>query len=93
MHRFNVTQSTSTATTSTTNITNSEVSQSKSAAGQRQQGSFIDLLTTAHTPESVHIPTANHHFSGLRLLAEVSTSQIDPFEALAAHQTVTFGGR
>ena len=31
-----------------------------------------------------------HQQDGLKLLAEVSTSQINPFEALATHQTVSF---
>ena len=65
-------------------------SQPESTAGQRQPGSFIGLSRTPHTPESAHIPAADQHFSGLRLLAKVSTSQINLFEALATHQTVTF---
>ena len=82
------TSSTHTASTSTMT---SWVSQPESAAGQRQQGSFFDLSkTVVYTPESTHIPVADRQFSGLRLLAEVSTSQIDPFEALATHQTVSF---
>ena len=42
-------------------------------------------------PESTHT-VAEHQFTELRLLAEASTSQIevDPFEELAIHQTVTF---
>ena len=78
-----------TATASTSTMT-SEVSQPELAAGQRQQGSFVDLSKTLHTPESAHIPAADQHFSELRLLAAVSTSQIKPFEARASHQTVTF---
>ena len=74
-----------------TSMMTSRVSQPESAAGQRQQGSFVDLWkTVVHTPESTHIPVADRQFSGLRLLAEVSTSQIDPFQALATHQTVSF---
>ena len=68
----------------------SGVSQPESAAGQRQQGSFVDLSKSAHMPESTLIPEADWQFSGLRLLAEVSTSQIDPFKALATHQSVSF---
>ena len=69
----------------------SRVSQPELAAWQRPQGSFVDLSKTVHTLESMHIPEADKQFSGLRLLANVSTSQIDPFEALATHQTVIFG--
>ena len=64
-------------------------SQPESAAGQRQQGSFTDP-TPIHTPESTHVPLAEQAFAGLRLLAEASASRVDPFEALAAHRTVTF---
>ena len=85
--------STSTATsTATTSVSTSGISQPESAAGQRQQGlSFTGIPTTAHIPESTHIPTADQH-AGLSLLAEASVSRIkvDPFEALAAHRTVTF---
>ena len=92
MHNLHVSNSTSTATgtSTTTTVTVSEASQSDSTAGQRQQGSFVDLSKSAHMPESTHIPEADWQFSGLRLLAEVSTSQIDPFEALATHQSVSF---
>ena len=80
--------SNSSSATSKSKMT-SGVSQHQSAAGQRQQGSFVDLSKSTHMPESTHIPEADWQFSGLRLLAEVSTSQIDPFEALA-HQSVSF---
>ena len=74
-----------------TNTVISGNSQSESTAGQRQQGSFVGLSRTAHTPESAHTPPpADQQFSGLRLLAKVSTSQINPFKAFATHQTVTF---
>ena len=81
---------TTTSASATTTVTVSRDSQPESAAGQRQQGSFMGLSTTLHTPESRQIPTDYPQQAGLRLLAEVSTSQIDPFAALAAHQTVTF---
>ena len=68
----------------------SRVSQPELAAWQRPQGSFVDLSKTVHTLESTYIPEADKQFSGLRLLANVSTSQFDPFEALATHQTVYF---
>ena len=89
MHSYRVFKSTSTATrTSTTTF---GVSQPEPAARQRQQSSFVGLSTTVHTPESPYISAGDQQFAGLRLLAEVSTSQINPFEALATHQAVTFG--
>ena len=36
------------------------------------------------------MPPAEQTFAGLTLLAEVSASQVDPFQALATHQSVTF---
>ena len=84
----NVTTSASTTTT----VTVSRVSQPKSAAGQHQPGSFVGLSTTLHTRESRQIPTDYPQQAGLRLLAEVSTSQINPFEAIATFQTLTFDG-
>ena len=45
----------------------------------------MGLSTTARTAESAHIPAADQQLSELRLLAEVSTSQSDPFEAPATH--------
>ena len=81
---------TATINTITSTIT-SGVSHSELAAGQ-QQVSFMGLSKTVHTPEPRQIPEADQQFLGLRLLAEVSASQIEvnPFEALAKHQTVTF---
>ena len=38
----------------------------------------------------MQIPTDYQQQAALRVLAEVSTSQINPFEALATQQTVTF---
>ena len=85
-----VTATTNTANTASTSTMTSGASQSESAAGQHHQGSFVDLSKTVHTPESTQIPEADQQFSGLRLLVDVSISQINPFEALATHQTVTF---
>ena len=87
-----VSESSATTTThiASTSTMTSGASQPESVAGQRQQGSFTGLLTPVHTPESTHVPLAEQAFAGLRLLAEASASQIDPFEALAAHRTVTF---
>ena len=83
--------STTTFTGSISTIT-SKFSQPELATRQRQQGSFVDLSKTVHTPESTQTLTDYQQQAGLRLLAEVSASQIeaDPFEALATHQTVTF---
>ena len=83
------TNTANTASTSTSTMT-SRVSQPELAAGQRLQGSCVGMSTSVHTPESMHIPVAEQAFSGLRLLAETSASQVDPFEALAAHRTATF---
>ena len=77
-----------TATASTSTMT-SRFSQPELAAGQRQQGSYVGTSTTIDTPESMQIASYNQQ-DGLKLLAEVSTSQINPFAALATHQTVTF---
>ena len=94
MHRPRLSKSTSTATatsiSTTTSVVVSRVSQPELAAGQRQQGSFAGMSTTVHTPKSTHISAAEQPFAGLRLLAEVSASKVDPFAALATHQSVTF---
>ena len=80
----------STSTASATSVTACGDSQPELAIEQHQQGSFNGLSTTVHTLESTHIPAAER-YAGLRLLAEISASQlkIDPFEALAAYQTVS----
>ena len=84
----------SSAATTTTNASTSAITsgvpQPESTAGQRLQAPFIRLSTAVHTPESMQIPTNYQQQARLRLLAEVSTSQINPFEALATHQTVTY---
>ena len=82
---------TATSITASTSTITSGISLPESAAGQRQQDSFVDLSKTVHMPESTHT-VAEHQFTELRLLAEACTSQIevDPFEELAIHQTVTF---
>ena len=89
MRSYRISKSTSTDTTTTPRVSVSGGSQPESSAGQRQQGSFTGLPTTAHASESTYIPAAER-YTELRLLAEVSTSQIDPFAALARHRTVTF---
>ena len=68
----------------------SRVSRPELAAGQHQQSSYIGISTTIDAPESMQTAAHQQQQDGLRLLAEVSTSQINPFEALATHQTVTF---
>ena len=85
---------TSTNTASTSTMT-SRVSQSASAAGQRQQGSFVDLSTTVRMPEPTLIPATYYQqdepglLSGINV-SGISSSQANPFEILATHQTVTF---
>ena len=91
MHSYRVSESTSTATATTASVTVSGGSQPESAIEPLHQGSFAGLpTTTVQTPESTHIPVAEQPFARLRLLAEASTSQADPFEAFATHRTVTF---
>ena len=95
MHSSRLSKSTSTAPVTSTNTTTSvgtpsEFSLHELATGQRQQGFFLDLSTTVRTPESTQMPVNHQQHGGLRLLAEVSASLIDPFAALAAHPTVTF---
>ena len=92
MHSFSVAKSPSTAasiSTTTRRATASGVSQPESVIEKHQQGSFVGFVTTVHTPESTYIPAADKPFARLRLLAEVSASQVDPFDALAAYRTVT----
>ena len=96
MHSSRLSESTSTATTTTSSTsTATSVStpvgyQLELAAGQRQQSSFVGTSTTIHTPDSTDMPVAEHPFARLRLLAEACASLVDPFEALATHQTITF---
>ena len=90
MHSFSVSKSPSVTSTGTTT---SQVSWSGTADGQRQQGSFVSLPTTAHTPESTRISSTYYQQDELRLLSNISATQIDPFEVLATHQAVTFDDR
>ena len=87
---FKSSSATITTHTASTSTNTSRVSQPELAAGQRQQGSYVGISTTIDTPESMQTAASYHQQDGLRLLAEVSTSQINPFAALATHQTVTF---
>ena len=93
MHRPRLSKSTSTATsisTTTRRATASGVYQPESVIEKHQQGSFVGFVTTVHTPESTCIPAADQPFARLKLLAEVSASQVDHFDALATYRTVTF---
>ena len=90
---FKSSAATITTHTASTSTNTSRVSQPELAAGQRQQGSYAGISTTIDTPESMQIAASYHQQDGLRLLAEVSTSQINPFVALATHQTVTFDNK
>ena len=97
MHSSRLPKATLTATatstgTATSVATSVVVSQPGLAVGQRQQeGSFVGFSTTVHTPEpTTPIPTADQPFAGPRLSANASASQVDPFQALASHQTVSF---
>ena len=89
MRSYRLSKSTSTFTATTVSVSVSGGSQPELAIEQHQQGSFVGIPTTAHAPESAYIP-ADDQYAGLRLLAEVSTLQVDPFVALATHQAVTF---
>ena len=96
MHSPHVPKSTSTvsvtATSTTTTVTVSGVSQPESAAGQRQQGSFVGLSITVHTPELIRKSSSYYQQDELRLLSEIGTAQIAPFETLATDLAVTFDG-
>ena len=86
---------TTTVNTASTSTMTFRVSQPELAAGQRQQGSFADLSKTVHTPELTLIPSTYYQQDELGLLSDMSVSdisslQVDPFEILATHQTVTF---
>ena len=86
-----VSKSSSAATTTITAIAGT----STMTAGQSQQGSFVDLSKTIHTPEPTLIPANDYQQDELGLLSgisvsDISSSQFDPFGILATHQTVTF---
>ena len=86
----NISESSSAATATVTAGISTMTSRVAQPAGQRQQSSYVGISTTIDTPESMQIAAHYHQQDGLRLLAEVSTSQINPFAALATHRTVTF---
>ena len=88
MYSPHVSGSTSTPTTTTVNVSGN--SQPELAAGQRQQGFFVGLSTTVHTPESILIPVTYHQQNERGLLSEIGTTQIAPFETLATPQAVSF---
>ena len=88
--------STATSTSTTTSVSNYGGFQPEPAIEQHQQGYFVGLSTTVHTPESTLISATYYQqneprlSSDTRLLSEINPSQVDPFEILATHQTVTF---
>ena len=97
MHKPQLSKSASSAmsTSTTTSVNTSWFSQPELAIGQHQQGSFVGLPTTVHTPESTQMPANYCQQDELGLLSgisvsDISSSQIDPFEILATHQSVTF---
>ena len=96
MHSPHVPKSTSTvsvtATSTTTTVSVSGVSQPESAAGQRQQGSFVGLSTTAHTPESTRISSSYYQQDELRLLSEIGATQTAPLETRTTDLAITFDG-
>ena len=91
MQSSRVPKSSSTVSATGTSVTVSRVSQPELAARQRQQGSFVGLSTTIHTPESALTPATYHQQDEQGLLPETSTTQINPFEAPATDLAVTFG--
>ena len=90
MPSFNVSKSTGATTAATSTITTARDSQPELAVGQHHQGSFAGRSTTVHTPESSTIAATYHQRDELRLLSDMSTTQLDPFEELATHPTATF---
>ena len=93
MPSYRVSISTAPSTGTTTSISTSEFSQPESAARQRPHSSFVGIPIAVHTSDPTHLPAAHQQHAELRLLAEASVShtEFDPFDALAAHRTVTFG--
>ena len=81
---------TATSTSPVTSVTTTGDSQPELTVEQHQQSSFGGRSTTLHTPESTHILSNYQQHAGLRLLADVTTSQLDPFDALASHRTIAF---
>ena len=90
IHRVSESTSTTTSSSTVTSVTASGDSQPESAIERHHQGSFAGLSTTVHRPQSTHITVAEQPFANLGLLAEVSTSQLDPFEAHPTHRPITF---
>ena len=92
MYNFSFSELSSAAITNTTISGNSHLG---TAAGQQPRASFVGLPTTTHMPESTLIPaTYNQQYEqrplfDTRLMSDINTSQVDPFELLATYQTVT----
>ena len=84
---------TAASTSTITSVSTSGASQLEPATGRRLRSSFAGMSVIVQTLESPRIPAADQQFAGLRLLAEASTSEVDPFEALATHRTVAFDGK
>ena len=85
-----ITTASKSTSTSASTIISRDSQQPEPVTAQRQQGSFVGLLSTIHTPESALIPATYHQQDELGLLPETDTTQITPFEALATQQTVIF---
>ena len=99
MHNFSISISSSATITNAaagTSTMTSRISHPELAARQHQQGSFVGLSATVHTPESPLILETYYQrdeprlLSDTRLLSDIIASQVDPFEILATHQTITF---
>ena len=98
MHNFSISKTYSATTINTAASTNTITpgsSQLGTLAGQHSRGSFLGLSTIVYTPESPLIPATYYQqdepmlLPDTRLLSDINASQVDPFKALATHQTVT----
>ena len=90
-----VSKSSSATTTTHTASTSTNIfrfSEPELAAEQRQQGSFVGLSTTVHTPEPTPIPATYYQQNELRPLSDISSAQANSFEAIATYTTATSGG-
>ena len=102
MHNFSISKTYSATTINTaasTNTITSGSSQLGTLAGQHSRGSFVGLSTIVQTPESPLIPATYYQqdeprlLPDKRLLSYINASQVDPFKALATHQTVAIEDR
>ena len=83
---------TATSSSTITSLSTSGASQLEPETRRRLRSSFTGMSVIVQTLESPRISAADQQFAGLRLLAEASTSEVDPFEALATHRTFAFEG-